>query len=109
VAASAVEQSGRARLPEVTGPHEFGEIPRLVAPIATRILLDPEGGSWTAVGGATPVGFAVGPEGGFDAAERELLRGWGFRPVALGERILRVETAAIAGCVLGLTAAPSTD
>ncbi|MFN7943571.1 MAG: RsmE family RNA methyltransferase [Thermoanaerobaculia bacterium] len=109
VAASAVEQSGRACLPQVTGPHDFAEIPRLLPPVASRIVLDPGGGSWTRAEGATPVSLAVGPEGGFDPAEREQLLGWGFRPVTLGERILRVETAAIAGCALALTSSPSTD
>lgn len=37
--------------------------------------------------------FVIGPEGGFDAAERELL-GQSLSPVSLGPLILRVETAA---------------
>lgn len=42
----------------------------------------------------------VGPEGGFDAAERELALGRGAREVALGHGVLRVETAALAMAVL---------
>jgi len=39
----------------------------------------------------------VGPEGGFDPAEREALRARsGVVPVTLGPRVLRVETAAVA-------------
>lgn len=40
--------------------------------------------------------LAVGPEGGFLAAEVEAFRGAGFLPVTMGERTLRVETACVA-------------
>lgn len=43
------------------------------------------------------VGLIVGPEGGFDDAERALLLRQGFvLPVSLGPRILRADTAAVA-------------
>lgn len=42
---------------------------------------------------AAPVTLAIGPEGGFIAREIESLVAVGFRPVTIGERILRVETA----------------
>ena len=45
------------------------------------------------------VTLAIGPEGGFIAAEIESLQRAGFTPVSLGPRILRVETAV--GVVLG--------
>lgn len=61
------------------------------------LLLDPE-----ATGGIGELEYAggtitllVGPEGGFDAGERDAARGAGFRGVGLGPRILRTETAAI--------------
>lgn len=41
-------------------------------------------------------GILIGPEGGFDPAEREKLTGLAFiRPVSLGESVLRAETAAL--------------
>jgi 16S rRNA (uracil1498-N3)-methyltransferase len=39
---------------------------------------------------------AIGPEGGFDPLEVRHFSQHGFRPVSLGSRILRTETASIA-------------
>ena len=38
----------------------------------------------------------VGPEGGFDPLEAAMAKRHGIRPISLGKRILRTETAAIA-------------
>jgi len=38
----------------------------------------------------------IGPEGGLSLAETQLAQSRGFRPVRLGPRILRTETAALA-------------
>jgi len=44
----------------------------------------------------TDCALLVGPEGGFTAEEREMLRGKPYvRPVSLGPRILRADTAAL--------------
>lgn len=48
-----------------------------------------------------PVALLVGPEGGFSPAERERLRGHAaVRALDLGPRVLRAETAALAGLAL---------
>jgi 16S rRNA (uracil1498-N3)-methyltransferase len=44
-----------------------------------------------------PVALAIGPEGGWTVEEMALFSQSGWRPVTLGPRILRAETAAIAG------------
>jgi 16S rRNA (uracil1498-N3)-methyltransferase len=51
--------------------------------------------------GIAPAGLLIGPEGGFGPRDRALLDQCGFvRPVSLGPRILRAETAAIVGMAL---------
>jgi len=48
------------------------------------------------------VAMAVGPEGGFTDDEVQLARAAGWQVAALGSRILRVETAAIAMAILAI-------
>lgn len=50
--------------------------------------------------GQEDIFYLVGPEGGFDDEEKEELSRLSFmRPVSLGERILRAETAALYGLI----------
>jgi 16S rRNA (uracil1498-N3)-methyltransferase len=69
----------------------------VATPEAGRRLIAHPGGD-TLVGSLfdSPVAVAVGPEGGFSDAEVELATAAGWRPVSLGPRVLRIETAAIA-------------
>lgn len=53
---------------------------------------------------AKPLVIAIGGERGWTDRERELFRSAGFRTVSLGSRILRSETAAVAGSALALSA-----
>jgi 16S rRNA (uracil1498-N3)-methyltransferase len=90
VAREAAAQCRRARIPVIDGPiatEELRAAPGLV--VADRAGMPagevPMGEAWT---------VAVGPEGGWDEAER---RGFGAAPrLALGRFVLRAETAAIA-------------
>ncbi|TGD66399.1 16S rRNA (uracil(1498)-N(3))-methyltransferase [Tabrizicola sp. WMC-M-20] len=60
----------------------------------------------TGVDAGTPGAILIGPEGGFSDDEKALLRGLPFvRPISLGPRILRAETAAVAALVLWQMAA----
>lgn len=49
-----------------------------------------------------PVTLAIGPERGWNAADRTALREAGFQLVSLNERVLRVETAVVTGLTLVL-------
>lgn len=99
IAVSALEQSFGAWLPELDEPVPLGEV---IAALETerRYLLDPEGSRPTRAAAFSSATLAIGPEGGFDDQERKELVAAGFLPLGLGERILRVETAAVVG--LGL-------
>ena len=47
--------------------------------------------------------LAIGPERGWSERERDIVLSSGFSPVLLGSRILRTETAAVAGPAVALT------
>ena len=104
VARTALVQCGRSRLPEVTGPHRLEEA-LVGAGAATLIVLDP-----TAPAGPRrlarrfdlPLLAAIGPEGGFTAAEIAAAVGVGATPVRLVPSFLRVETAALAAAAWAL-------
>ena len=50
---------------------------------------------------ATSLALLIGPEGGFDPAERQaLIAAPNVLPISLGPRILRADTAAVAGLAL---------
>lgn len=98
MAVSAVEQCGRARVPEITGVHGWDEVPALLEDLEDRWLLHtaPEGvEEGFPPPESTSGAVLVGPEGGWADAEADELRSLGCRPVHLGERVLRVETAAV--------------
>lgn len=71
--------------------------------LAERALAEGEAATDAAapMGPEGPAALLVGPEGGFSAPERARLRALPFvRPMRLGPRILRAETAALAALVL---------
>lgn len=98
VAASACEQSGRARVPAIDAPRALQAW--LPEHEGDRLVLVP--GSTVPMGGETVSGntltLLVGPEGGLSETEVRAAQGAGFRGVSLGPRVLRTETAALA-CV----------
>jgi 16S rRNA (uracil1498-N3)-methyltransferase len=99
VIVSACEQSGRARIPELTQPVALRHVATQIADDAVKLTLDPVGDSTLATL-ATPashsVAIAIGPEGGWSPRDREILRAAGFSGLRLGPRILRTETAGLA-------------
>jgi 16S rRNA (uracil1498-N3)-methyltransferase len=98
IAVAACEQCGRNRLPVIEAPQQLIRYLGEAAPGGARLVLEPEAGrSEAALKIDAAVLLAIGPEGGFDSEELEAFRVSGFSPVALGPRVLRTETAAIAG------------
>ncbi len=96
IAQHASEQSGRTLVPPL---HEVIELEQwLTQQQGLKIFLDPY--AQQTLNQLQPENARVtllsGPEGGFTAQERELAKAAGFIPVALGQRILRTETAALA-------------
>lgn len=100
VAVSAVEQCHRSLVPEITGPHPWEEIRRFPAGAEGRWFLDPQGApdAWGPRGESGAL--LVGPEGGWSPEERAEVLAAGWRPVGLGPRILRIESAALAGVAM---------
>ena len=97
IAVSACEQCGRNRLPAIEAPRQLTRYLGEAPPGGARLVLEPDAGSSRAaveIGAAVEI--AIGPEGGFDPEELEAFRLSGFASVALGPRVLRTETAAIA-------------
>ena len=101
IAQEAAKQSRRADVPVIEDPAPLKNAiaaawPGLLLLLAEqeKIVLLSE-----ALAGAREgaVALAVGPEGGWTADEEQLFAASGWQPVSLGPRILRAETAAIAG------------
>ena len=102
IALEAAKQSGRALVPEVESPISFQELLRRI-PSHEAVLIpwEEERGNgirkkWL---GEKDVAIIIGPEGGMDAAEIEQMQAAGARPVTLGPRIFRTETAGLAAAI----------
>jgi 16S rRNA (uracil1498-N3)-methyltransferase len=100
VAISACEQCGRNVLPELHAPLEIMSWLQQMQKIsATKFVLLPEG-SASLGAQAKPQGkvvLLIGAEGGFTQAEGDAALRCGFTPIQMGSRVMRTETAAIAG------------
>jgi 16S rRNA (uracil1498-N3)-methyltransferase len=97
IAIAACEQCGRNRVPEVAAPSDFFEAIRASDAQMTRLLLSPSASLRARdLPRPTAITLLIGPEGGLADNEEEAAIRAGFKPVQLGPRILRTETAAIA-------------
>jgi 16S rRNA (uracil1498-N3)-methyltransferase len=103
IAAAACKQSGRARFPIISPPLPLSGL----APSAfarTVVLWEEEAarplGAALGEGPLASVLLVVGPEGGFSPREMESLTAGGAVAARLGPRVLRAETAAVAGAAL---------
>jgi 16S rRNA (uracil1498-N3)-methyltransferase len=110
VAAAAAEQCGRARLPRIEAMRPFADWLRALRSDAqppagpgTRLVLSLAAAARPFAEAATPAARAgtpllllSGPEGGLSADEEVAAGDAGLRPVTLGPRVLRAETAPLA-------------
>ena len=98
IAASAAEQSGRGRIPQVVILDSFKQALERASQAdkallfyenehAVTLRMALEAGSWNTAS------LLTGPEGGLEEAEVEQARKAGFQVCTLGKRILRCETA----------------
>jgi len=104
IVTEAAEQCARTALPELAEPVRLDALLRDWPADRALFFADELGGepataAFTAHPG--PAALLIGPEGGFEDAERDAVRALPqARPITLGPRILRGETAAIAACAL---------
>jgi 16S rRNA (uracil1498-N3)-methyltransferase len=99
IAIEAAEQSERLTVPEILPPQPLAAL--LAAwPTDRRLVVAMERSAAPPIAGPAG-GLLIGPEGGFTEAELDALRrNPVVVPATLGPRILRAETAAIAGLAL---------
>ncbi len=109
IVTEAAEQCARTALPEVTAPAKLDTLLAAWEPERALFFADENGGEPAAAAFAAhsgPAALLIGPEGGFDDAERAAVRAHPkARPVSLGPRILRGETAAIAATAIWMATA----
>ena len=98
IAVEAAEQCGRTMLPTIDEPIALERLLKERDPARMLYFADETGGEPMATAFAPGPGLILtGPEGGFTPEERELIRAAvGVKPISLGPRILRAETAALA-------------
>ena len=97
VIASACEQCGRARLPQLLSPQPLAAWLSTREPDAALFTLDPQATLRVRdLPTLSAAQLVIGPEGGLDAADLLLLRTAGAQGLALGPRVLRTETAGMA-------------
>lgn len=109
IVTEAAEQCARTALPEIREPAKLDTLLKGWPNDRALFFADELGGEPAAASFAAhtgPAALLIGPEGGFDEAEREAIRAHPMaRAITLGPRILRGETATIAGAALWMASA----
>ncbi len=100
IAVNASKQCGRGSVPQIDPPVSFLEMLESAPEDSLRLILwEEEGRGLKEILGrserAKEIFFVVGPEGGLSQEEVEEAKKARFIPVALGQRILRAETASL--------------
>ena len=105
IAMESAKQCGRAVIPEIYPPIPFEEAVREASSKFDRVVFCYESAKNGYIReitdkGAGSYALIVGSEGGFSEEEVDFARSLGAKVVTLGRRILRADTACIAGLVL---------
>ena len=104
-AVEAAEQCERTALPELAEPRKLDALLR-DWPAERQLFFADESGGEAFRPAPGPAAILIGPEGGFTDEERTAIRALPqARPVSLGPRILRADTAALAAVSLWMAAA----
>ena len=100
VAISACEQCGRNVLPKLHAPLDIMVwLQQMQKTADAKFILLPQGAVslHTQAKPQSKVVLLIGAEGGFTQAESDVALHCGFTPIRMGTRVLRTETAAVAG------------
>ena len=104
-AIEAAEQCERTALPELAEPQKLDALLKSW-PADRALYFADEGGGEPFAPASGAAAILIGPEGGFTDEERAAIRALPqARPVSLGPRILRADTAALAAVTLWMAAA----
>jgi 16S rRNA (uracil1498-N3)-methyltransferase len=97
VVIGACEQSGRAKLPQISAPESLQTAITCLPEDTARLVMDPAGTDRLSpsIGRSRAVIILTGPEGGLTNGERQAAIKAGFKSLRIGPRILRTETAPI--------------
>lgn len=105
IAFEAAQQAERWDVPDVHAPTELVSWLQSAAGTVKLVLSERSDGvglaaiSWPEDADSRIL-LLIGPEGGWSVPERDAAHASGFRPVSLGARILRAETAALAALAI---------
>ncbi|MBR1937918.1 MAG: RNA methyltransferase, partial [Spirochaetales bacterium] len=101
---SGAMQAGHTGVTEVLFTENVESALKLAFDGSTHLILDNVIGSesFENLSLEGKITIAIGPERGWSARERQLFTDNDYKPVLMGTRILRTETAAVAGTALTL-------
>ena len=97
-AKEAAEQCHRLVVPKIEGPITVEQIGKYADEEVRFVAYEEESQqspSFSISGEEKSIGIFIGPEGGIEEKEVNMLNSFSFKNVSLGNRILRTETAAV--------------
>jgi len=103
IAEGAAKQSGRGRIPKITPVLTYREAIQTAKEMGLGLIpyenargIQATKEVMKGLGQFETIGVLIGPEGGFEESEIEFAKANEIKPISLGRRILRTETAGLA-------------